>query len=239
MVKTRELVIATILLLGIFLLFHFSSQDKDEFDEISKPHFTSTNISYRVYINSTIVYDNETYRANDTLKENQIDKAFDIVENASGNNINFIKLKYNSNKEADIGVWGRNAYNDDCDNVMAYERDLNYTTNGWGEIIDYDPEKREIYYSQIKLCAYFEKNYTSDEYYETWKDSKGYPDTEVHEILHTLGFDHKNETCHIMNPYTQVNECENIKINKDISQCLKHIYSNGKEGSCFLVNFMF
>jgi len=94
MVKGRQLIIAIILLLGIFLLFQFSPQDKDELDEISKPHFTSTNISYRVYINSTIVYENETYRANDTLKENQVDRAFDIVENESGNNINFIKLKY-------------------------------------------------------------------------------------------------------------------------------------------------
>lgn len=65
--------------------------------------------------------------------------------------------------------------------------------------------------------------------------SLSFPSKEIHEILHTFGFDHYNvDERDIMYPYTSFYQSMN---NKYVS-CLKYIYSNGKQENCSNVNFM-
>jgi len=63
----------------------------------------------------------------------------------------------------------------------------------------------------------------------------GYPDLEVHEILHTFGFIHNAKMGSIMQPYSAMTsaECETTKIDDEYISCLKNIYSDGViEGDC-------
>ena len=54
------------------------------------------------------------------------------------------------------------------------------------------------------------------------------PDTEIHEILHTFGFDHSKSG--IMNDFTSI-DCPVILIGSYITECLKYTYSDGTIGT--------
>jgi len=63
----------------------------------------------------------------------------------------------------------------------------------------------------------------------------GYPATEVHELLHTLGFVHSPHINNIMYPVSadSSSSCKINGIDSEYVSCLKNIYSNGKiSGSC-------
>ena len=230
----KKILIPVIILITVFSIISLIPNNSDELDKVRKPHYTKTNISYSVYVNSSIDYKNKTYKANDTYKEKQIHKAFELVEDASNGQLKFHEIS--NTKKADIDVNAEFARNY-CENLLPYVYEDTEITNGWGEIVE-AYTNGEIHYSEITLCPVFRKNFTSGEYYSTWGEKEEYPNTEIHEILHTLGFDHRNETCHIMNPYKETSECDNIHIDKDISNCLEHIYSNKEKASCFYPNFM-
>lgn len=69
-------------------------------------------------------------------------------------------------------------------------------------------------------------------------DCTTYPNTEIHETLHTLGIGHITNRTSVMNPTTnENNEC--AKLDDEIVDCLNYIYSNGNETfSCENINFM-
>lgn len=60
-----------------------------------------------------------------------------------------------------------------------------------------------------------------------------YPDTEIHEILHTFGFDHNSDNNSIMAKYIAAKysgECFIDSIDKYIIDCLKYTYTDGGMG---------
>lgn len=231
--------IAIILLIVIlFSIAYLYTGETEETIDSNKPHFQKSNITYSLRINSSLSYENGTLigRANDTAKREKIELALELIENASNNSINFKEVP--DGEDEDIDIVGLNAYNDYCDNYLLEYTNESYYTNGWGEIKEYNPNTNEIYYSEVTFCSKHIYNYTTGEEYSTWQLQE-YPETEVHEILHAIGFDHINETCSIMNPYSQIEECENVSISEDISYCLQNIYSNEKVAYCPNINFMF
>lgn len=68
----------------------------------------------------------------------------------------------------------------------------------------------------------------------------GYPALEVHEILHTFGFEHNPFNQNIMAPYSAdySRKCETTKIDDEYVSCLRYIYSNGEIGECSIKNYM-
>lgn len=68
----------------------------------------------------------------------------------------------------------------------------------------------------------------------------GYPALEVHEILHTFGFEHSPFNQNIMAPYSAdySRKCETTKIDDEYVSCLRYIYSNGEIGECSIKNYM-
>jgi len=58
----------------------------------------------------------------------------------------------------------------------------------------------------------------------------GYPATEVHELLHTLGFVHSPHSTNIMYPVSadSSSSCKITGIDSEYISCLKNTYSNGK-----------
>jgi len=63
----------------------------------------------------------------------------------------------------------------------------------------------------------------------------GYPATEVHELLHTLGFIHSPHEDSIMYPFSADSsaECKTIHIDNEYISCLKNTYSdNNLSGNC-------
>lgn len=233
----KKILVSIVILIAVFSLISLIPNNSDELDKVSKPHYTKTNISYSIYVNSSIEYENKTYKANDTYKEKQIHKAFKLVENASNGQLTFHEIPNTKKADIDINAEYARGY---CENIFPYYYEETDITNGWGEIVE-AYTNGEIHYSEITFCPILTANHTTGEVYNTWELEEyksEYPNTEVHEILHTLGFDHKNETCHIMNPYQQTIDCDNIKIDKDISNCLEYIYSNTEKSSCLYQNFM-
>ena len=86
-----------------------------------------------------------------------------------------------------------------------------------------------------------------------WTVCSGYPSVQVHELLHTFGFGHANEVYFDDPPYYEnVPDFAWIDIMAPVSKCkvqdfiqikyiscLNYIYSNGEEGSCEEVNFLY
>jgi hypothetical protein len=69
----------------------------------------------------------------------------------------------------------------------------------------------------------------------------GYPELEVHEILHLFDIPHNPLTNSVMSPYTAESSagCKVTKIDEEYISCLKYIYSNGRiNGSCDFPNII-
>jgi len=92
---------------------------------------------------------------------------------------------------------------------------------------------------------------------DNYRICASFPATEIHEILHALGFDHNVDdfmadkimedwlapenydiTHDIMFPYSLTECTDTIKFDKKYVSCLKYIYSNGEQGNCVGVNFL-
>ncbi len=91
----------------------------------------------------------------------------------------------------------------------------------------------EFYEGEQKILSGFIELY---ELGEDYFDCESYPTTSLHEILHALGFDHINDKRSIMYDgdddeyvYDELEYCQ--KIDQEIVDCLKNIYSNGVNGS--------
>lgn len=90
----------------------------------------------------------------------------------------------------------------------------------------------ENYYGEKEILSGFIELYKPDPY--NFETCPIYPSLTLHEILHAMGFDHIDSRKSIMNP---IDGCE--KLDDEIVDCLKHIYSNGQENyTCDDIPFM-
>lgn len=95
-----------------------------------------------------------------------------------------------------------------------------------GEGASYFEDSKEIVFGTIDLY------YVDCSEYEC---QGGYPDTEIHEILHTLGFDHVTDRRSIMNAR---GDGVNRELDLEVINCLKRIYFKDKTYICERVKFM-
>ncbi len=97
--------------------------------------------------------------------------------------------------------------------ISCYEEYESEEASGYGGIESYEGEK-EILKGFVEL-------YKPDP--DNFEICPIYPSLALHEILHAMGFDHIDSRKSIMNP---IGGCE--KLDYEIVDCLKHIYSNGQ-----------
>lgn len=84
----------------------------------------------------------------------------------------------------------------------------------------YEDEK-EIYSGNVIIYT------VSSNYYNP---CIGYPGTEIHEILHAMGFGHITDRESIMNPMGATDHC--VELDKKIFDCLIHIYGEDNSLTC-------
>ena len=105
--------------------------------------------------------------------------------------------------------------------------------------LDFSEDEDYYYYtvgeSTLGVIGYLTKesvinfyNFESEE--EVWEMGGciKFPDTEIHEILHTFGFDHNDNVNSIMSP--SMEGCSINSIDKYIIECLKYTYTDEEEG---------
>jgi len=246
--KKIFIIICVIFFVALFLFSVSYNNSKNNFVEydnyslVGFPHFTHSPITYSLDVNSSFVFTEETPKpwiisGNDSVEKSRIKLALEIVENSTEGLIKFKEVK---NETPDIYILGVNPYNEYCDNLALEDRNKTFRENGFGGIINSNDKK--INQSIVIICSeyylsrgwiYVPKIVWGYEYYKN-----EFPNTEIHEILHALGFGHIEENCSLMNPILNP-ECNRTEIDTNIVSCLKYIYSNGEVGSCNEVNFMF
>ncbi len=124
-------------------------------------------------------------------------------------------------QESDTG----NVISIECEDAFTFpESDLETIRHGEASSIIY-PDTKEIVGGNIK---FFNINCLQ------WECSN-YPETEIHEILHVLGFGHINSEESIMNPIGGNNV---RRIDFKISSCLKRIYGGNESYSCEGISFL-
>lgn len=150
---------------------------------------------------------------------NTIIISFKIIQNSTENVISFNKTSDFQN--ADIKI--------DCKLVGTYlsgEQTL-------GEAF-FNNEGNLITSAEITYFVKGPKEFRVVEYCQT-----GFPRIEVHEMLHVFGFGHDNSPTHIMKMINTAGKCGVNKINRELVNCLKYIYSNGEiRTSCYNINFI-
>jgi len=183
----------------------------------------------------------------DEYEKEIVRRAIKIIENSTDKIIKFIEVK--EPERADLLIYGLppNPYSDDR---LIMEGNAGPTEISEGII-----SKAEIILYASKLSFYQQNTdyfirdgwiWKSTEYNAIdkigWQvgDKCGYfPQTEIHEILHTFGFGHNfNNSYSVMAPILHpVQTCKNKEIDKEIISCLKYIYTGGKIlGNCSSLN---
>ncbi len=143
-----------------------------------------------------------------------IHEAFETISNETDEIIKFKGV--NENPDISIYFKSPNTYDSNDELTLA------------DSLPKFDPEKENLIisaeiniYGQGQVCK------------------TGYPDLEVHEILHAFGFDDIPIMDRIMSRYSySTSDCEIEKIDDDYISCLKKIYSNGEiDGDCSKISF--
>lgn len=194
----------------------------DEFPNIDKTHFSKMPITYSYGKNCVgpIIP--------------RLEWALKIIENETNGLVYFER----SNKDAKI-------------NFVCYDnQNTEAIYEGWytyGTEYTYGQSTIEELSGQI-----IEK--TKIEFWSVKKNTRppsciNFPNLEIHEIMHSFGFDHINDNKYSL-MYPEVwKECKSKnetitlhttgetfipkdEIDKEIIECLKYIYSNGKQGKC-------
>ncbi|MDO8460516.1 MAG: matrixin family metalloprotease [Nanoarchaeota archaeon] len=209
----------------------------DQFTNIKEQHYTHLPITYSIDIPSENYYFDTYYgkvaMVGRETKEQDIRTAFKLIENSTGGIVKFREV--NPQEEADIHVIGLtplemgtflSEYNASSDGTLGlglHENITNKITNG---TIYFQPIQ---YYENTALWTYSRC---------TLANKEVFPDTEIHEILHSLGFYHNPTYINsIMFPMKLTNKCNVKNIDSEIIQCLRYIYSNGSLiGDCALTN---
>ena len=180
---------------------NYSSNFTKDFENIVSDLVPIQNKDFYYYDSDKINY----HYAQDTIcslaQTKRINRAFQEITKQTNGTVVF---EENSRK---------NSIEIKCPN--EYEND---DRAGLGWIVSYVGQKKIINGSVV-----FYK--PSPEYYHC----EGYPDLEIHEILHAMGFGHIEGYESIMNPIASPS-C--VYLDKKISDCLIHIYGDDKSLTC-------
>ena len=203
-------------------------------------YFDNGQITYALDIDATDYTTDGTKKANDEYEKERIRWALRIIENSTDNLIQFKEVEIYENPN--IMIYGRPPKETENNDRFITEGSAGPT-----EILDNKILKSEVILYASKSGGYrgetntFVKDgylWESTEYdlIETisWEADacKEFPQTELHEILHALGFDHVyDDSYSIMAPIKhKIQSCKVKEIDKEIASCLKYIYSNGEIG---------
>ena len=109
--------------------------------------------------------------------------------------------------------------------IVCYNEYMNDERAGFGGIENYVGEKR-ILSGSVEL-------YKPNSNYVL---CNSYPELEIHEILHSLGFDHLDSKRSIMN---SMGSYSCTYMDREISNCLKHIYDINLNYTCAGIPFIY
>ncbi len=167
-----------------------------------------TNPNFPYFTSIPITYKISDLNSCGKAVERRIYEAFEIIRNKTLNIVYFQQNNYSALIE--INCFG---------NINIKESGF-YTAGEGGPT---SLQERKIIGGKVNLY-----NAKIDNFYSG--GCRTYPDVELHEIMHVFGFDHIDwkKKRSIMHDGSGL-EC--AKLDKEIIECLKNIYSNGKEGS--------
>jgi hypothetical protein len=224
--KSISILVAIFLILIIILsvlFFYFSNKNVSKELNVGNNTGTLSELKGNSNINKNDLFSNInelhygnmpiTYALNKsecgTIMTQRIKKAFDIINNETEGTVIFEdisdKLK-NESAEADIIIH--------CYSGLEEENGL-YTAG----IATYSIEGTNTNLVTSSEINFYKVNPKSSNQFSG--GCTGYPNTEIHEILHTFGFEHK-EGYSIMNPVSD--GCRITMIEKEIIDKLKEIY---------------
>jgi len=251
----KKVLIITIIIFGIWIFLPsentsedgdtglFGGEDfseiNDQFSEIQEYHYPNMPITYSIDINtynSDISDDSQAY---DFFEEERIRWALQIIEDSTDNLIQFEEVGQEDNPDMFL------------DGVLPSEGpDGTFVTKGYGGPTRV--EENIIIQSGIVLfpsivgfyagtteywadANYFYSQKTYD-YLESssWKEyaCDDFPNTEVHEILHTFGLGHVYDNSYlIMAPILhRIQSCQTSELDEATISCLKYIKGNQSNG---------
>ncbi|MBI2452105.1 matrixin family metalloprotease [Candidatus Pacearchaeota archaeon] len=174
----------------------FSNNIEDEFSNINLPHWTHAPITYK------IINEKEC----GTYESRMIQKAFNEIENSTKGIIKFEKIDYSPDieircsfiedcyeKKIDMGNVGSDSYTKEItEKICGYDA-------GYAQITEFQNNrilKAEI--ELIGLAGFAETHNIGPSGFSVGRC--GYPDLEIHEILHVFGYEHTEENRSIMSP---------------------------------------
>lgn len=231
----KKEIILKIIFIGIFfLVFYLINSPIDSLQDITNDN--STNNSYNQSENNKpliedILPQRDFYYwesipinyyfsmenpCNDNARRWNIQKAFRIIKQATNGTVQFQEKETNNAIEISCYEEYGEYVSQEINGEIVYSTGA--ITAGEGGIVSYVGEK-EIINASILL---YEQN-------PNYKSCNTYPSTEIHEILHALGFGHIDNNRSIMSP-TAYYLC--IELDSEIINCLQHIYGNSENGTC-------
>ncbi len=208
--------------------------------DIKEIHFGRMPITYFLDIN-TFYYDSygKQKKANDKYEEENIRRALKIIENSTENLVQFEEVQ--NEEDADLVIYGKPPEKNSDDRFitegLAGPTQLSENKIVKAEVILY-ALKYSFWHENVNTFVrdgwiWESRNYNLVENIG-WevRDCKDFPQTEIHEILHTFGFGHKYDNSHsVMAPVIHpIQTCKIKEIDKEITSCLKYIYSDGEKG---------
>lgn len=212
----------------------------DQFVNIEEIHFTHMPITYSIDMgkDNYIEYDaiGRPYTVYTVAKEKKlgdIKKAFEIIENSTDELVKFKEV--NLSEESDIRIFGINP--PEFDVILNISK--NVTADGVLGVAMLGNDTNLI----INSSVYFQPTRLyidqANWNYGRCVDAEGkvFPHTEIHEILHAMGFGHRIDYIYRVMFPIKLNSCQVKEIDKETISCLKRIYSNGEiEGDCTNLN---
>lgn len=219
---------------------NYLKNNKDNYSDIKDVHFGGMPITYTISVDSLYYYEGEYVKGDDEYEVRRIKQALEIIENSTEGLIRFKEVDYDENPQ--LIIIGNPPSEESFIGGFMYEGLAGPTKlsgnriskaqinlypvawGGWAGVTDL-----------IEIEGWIWKT-TTYEFVPTvsWilSDCENFPNTEVHELLHILGIGHNYEnSSSIMFPIKyKIQACKTEKIDEEIINCLKYIYSNGKEG---------
>lgn len=132
-------------------------------------------------------------------------KAFDTITKETDGFVSFKEVEENPN----LIIYYKTYYKEDSELNESWVDDFTLATGSYSTSIDNE--------NLVELGEVT--------FYQGMKCKTGYPDLEVHEIMHTFGFNHSPISSSVMSEYSQsYNECEVNGLDEYMIQKLKWVY---------------